>query len=203
MSDDGGCSCKRELQVRHVDAPKVDVGGVQIAIACVVNAAAPEDFERCNEHPSATAARIRDGDDLVAVCFLSDEFFRERDFRHETGDVIGREELPRMFVAEIAVHEEHAEVVVESPVIVDHGGEQREYLGEDVRKRVLVFFRIALHDLQVPFLAFFPLRQIDEIGNCDGSTLHEVGNEFVLVRASGGAFDILHDLLDFRNGIGA
>ena len=203
MADDGGCSCKRELQVRHVDAPKVDVGGVQIAIACVVNAAAPEDFKRCNEHPSATAARIRDGDDLVAVRLLSDEFSRERDFRHEMGNVIGREELPRMFVAEIAVHEELAEVVVESPVVIDHGGEQCEYLGEDVRKRVLVFFRIVLHDLQVPLLALFPLRQIDEVGNSDGAAFHEVGNEFVLVRATCGTFDVLHDLFDFRDKIGA
>ena len=203
MPDDGGRSRKRELQVRHVNAPKVDVGGVQIAIACVVNAAAPEDFKRCNEHFSASAARIRDGDDLVAVGLLSDEFFRERDFRHEVGDVVGREELPRVFIAEIAVHEEFAEVVVEFLVVIDYGGEQREYFGEDVRKRVLIFFRIALHDLQVPFLAFLPLRQIDEVGNSDGAAFHEVGNEFVLVRASGGTFDILHDLFDFRNRIGA
>ena len=94
----------------------------------------------------------------AVIGLLFDEFFRQRDFCHETGDVIGSEELSRMLVAEIAVHEEPAEVVVESPVVIDHGGEQREYLGEDVRKRVLIFFRIALHDLQVPFLAFLPLR---------------------------------------------
>ena len=203
MPDDGGCSRKRELQIRHVNAPKVDVGGVQIAVPRIVDASAFEDFKRCNEHSSASAARIRDGDDLVAVCFLFDEFSRERDFRHEVGDVVGREELPRMLVAEIAVHEELAEAVVESPVVIDHGREQREYLGEDVRKCVLVFFRIALHDLQVPFLAFLPLRQIDEIGNGDRSAFHEVGNEFVLVRATCGTFDVLHDLFDFRDRIGA
>ena len=203
VADDGGCSRKRELQIRHVNAPNVDVCGVQIAVSRIVDAAAFEDFERCNEHPSASAARIRDGDDLVAVRLLSDEFFRERDFRHEVGDVVGREELSRVFIAEIGVHEELAEVVVESPVVIDYGGEQREYIGEDVRKRVLIFFRIALHDLQIPFLAFFPLRQIDEVGNGDGSAFHEVGNEFVLVRAPGGAFDILHDLFDLRNRVGA
>ena len=203
MADDGGRSCKRELQIRHVNAPKVDVCGIEITVSRIVDAAASEDFERCNEHPSASAARIRDGDDLVSVRLLFDEFFRQRDFCHETGDVIGREELPRMLVAEIAVHEELAEIVVESPVIIDYGGEQREYLGEDVRKRVLVFFRIALHDLQVPLLAFFPLRQINEVGNGDCSAFHEVGNELMLVRAPCGTFDIFHDLLDLWNGIGA
>ena len=67
MPDNGGRSCKRELQVRHVNAPNVDVSGVQIAVPSIVDAAAFEDFKRCNEHSSATAARIRDGDDLVAI----------------------------------------------------------------------------------------------------------------------------------------
>ena len=203
MPNDGGRSCKRELQIRHVNAPKVDVGGVKVAVSRIVDAAAPEDFERCNEHSSASAARIRDGDDLIAVCLRCNEFSRQRDFRHEVGNVIGREELPRAFIAEIAVHEEPAEVVVESPVVIDHGREQREYLGEDVRKRVLIFFRIVLHELQISLLALLPLRQIDEVGNGDRPALHEVGNEFVLICASGGTFDIFHDLFDLWNRIGA
>ena len=37
VADNGGRSCKRELQVRHVDAPKVDVGGVKVVVARIVD----------------------------------------------------------------------------------------------------------------------------------------------------------------------
>ena len=117
--------------------------------------------------------------------------------------MIGRKELPCGFIPEIAAHEQFAEVVVESAVVVHDGGEQGIYLCEDFRKFLLLVRLVTADDLQIPFFPSIFLREVNCVGYGDSATLEQVGHEFGSVHRISGFFDILYDVVDFRDRVRA
>lgn len=158
-----------ELQIGHVNAAFVDVARVYKAVSGIVDAAGAQDVQSGDEHSASAAARIVDGDNVVVCRLFLYEGFAHDGACHKFRDIVGRKELPGVFAAEIAFHKQLAEVVVESAVIIDNGGKQGVNFAENLREFPLQVGRIAFDNLQVPFLAFLFLREIDLIGNCDGA----------------------------------
>ena len=191
------------MQIGHVNAAFVDVARVNETISGIVDAAGLQDVQSCDEHSASAAARIVDGDNAVVCRLFLYEGFAHDGACHKFRDIVGRKELPGVLVAEITFHEQLAEIVVESAVIIDDGGKQGVNFAENLREFPLRVGRIALDDLQIPFLAFLFLREIDLIGNCDGAALEQIRNEFVLIDLIGGTFYVLYDVVKFRDRVWA
>ena len=112
-------------------------------------------------------------------------------FPHEQGEVA---------LAEIAAHEDFAEVVVEFPVVVHDGGEQGIHLCEDLRKFLLLVGLVAADNLQIFLFPIVFLCKVNGVGYGDSPALEQVGHEFGSIHRISGFFDVLYDLFDF--GIG-
>lgn len=77
--------------------------------------------------------------------------------RHTFGDMIGREELSRVLIALIAVHEQFAEIIVEFTVVVHDGREQGEEIGKEFDNQFLFIGFVSVGDLQIPLFALMKL----------------------------------------------
>ena len=123
--------------------------------------------------------------------------------RHKLREMIGRKELPCGLIAEIAAHEDFAEVVVEFPCVVHDGGEQGIHLCEDLRKFPLLVGLVVSDNVQISLFPFIFLCKVNCVGYGDCLAFEQVGHEFGSVYRISGFFDILYDLFDFRDRVRA
>ena len=202
MPYNGRYAREGELQIGHVNAALVYVARVNETVSGIVDTAGLQDVQSGDEHSASSAARIVDGDNAVARRFFFYESF-VHDARHKFRDMVRSKKLSGVLVAEIAFHEQLAEIVVEFAVVVDDGGEQSVNLAENLRKFLLQGWRIAFDDLQIPLFTFLFLCEVDLIGNCDGAALEQVRNEFAFIHLIGGAFDVFYDIVKFRDRVRA
>ena len=117
--------------------------------------------------------------------------------------MVGRKELPCGLIAEIAAHKDFAEVVVEFAVVVHDGGEQGIHLCEDLCEFLLLVGLITADNLQIPFFPFIFLCKVKCVGNGDCAALEQVGHEFGSIYRISGFFNVLYDIVYFRDWIGA
>ena len=163
MPDDGGSARERKLQIGHMHAADIDIVCLDKTVAGIVDAETTQYVDCGNQHPATAAAGIVDRYDLVLIGLFLDERFVHRGSCHKFRNMIRRKELSSGFAAEIAAHEDLAEVVVEHAVVIDYGRKQSINLRENLCKAFLLVGLIGLNDLHIPFFPFVAVEMIDLI----------------------------------------